>query len=452
MRRIYLLLFPVLLAVWLLACALAPEPEVDVPPPVPWQPSATPTAVPATSTATAAPNLTPTSTPTPVPEPTLLPTLTPTPTPGALEAPDSAYAVAHETEVDGYTVRLWRKARDQQSDYDGIATISRGDQLLARVDHAFDLSAETGEDLTGEGHPDVVVQAFTGGAHCCFSTVVYDLGETARKVLETPLSNCDGIFEDLDDDGVFEYITCDDLFAYAYCPYAFSPAVRVVLRYDGEKGYVPASPEYASLYEQDIALDTELTGRDDTAGWDGTKKCAVLPLVLDYLYTARPQDAWDALVTHYAEADRDLLWTEVVSAVTGSPLYAPGEAPVDLRAPSYYMLQLLTNCDPPQQVIGVVPEGQDPCGPDAARRDLFWLEGHLQRVGLVGEREMLVLAPQGCTTDCQLDVVRMSDNERRGSIRLDTTAGFPGEVYRVNGEESEHWRLLGDLTWERVPE
>jgi hypothetical protein len=36
------------------------------------------------------------------------------------------------------------------------------------------------------------------------------------------------------------------------------------------------------------------------------------------------------------------------------------------------------------------------------------------------------------------------------SIRLDTAVGFPGEVYRVNGEESAHWRLRGDLVWERM--
>jgi hypothetical protein len=60
----------------------------------------------------------------------------------------------------------------------------------------------------------------------------------------------------------------------------------------------------------------------------------------------------------------------------------------------------------------------------------------------------VTIAPEGCTTNCRLDVLRYTDNARVGSIRLDTTGGFPGEVYRVNGEESAHWRLKGDLTWE----
>ena len=60
------------------------------------------------------------------------------------------------------------------------------------------------------------------------------------------------------------------------------------------------------------------------------------------------------------------------------------------------------------------------------------------------------LTPEGCTTNCRLDVVRFEDGARAGSIRLDTQVGFPGAVYRVNGVESARWRMRGDLTWERI--
>jgi hypothetical protein len=95
-------------------------------------------------------------------------------------------------------------------------------------------------------------------------------------------------------------------------------------------------------------------------------------------------------------------------------------------------------------------EGQSPCEPDVPHRDIYWLDTQLQRGGILSEDEMVVLAPQGCTDNCQLTVIRMSDSASVGTITLDTEEGFPGTVYRVNGEQSEAWRLRGDLTWERV--
>ena len=121
-----------------------------------------------------------------------------------------------------------------------------------------------------------------------------------------------------------------------------------------------------------------------------------------------------------------------------------------MSLPPYYMPQLLTNCGPEWQVIGLLSEGQPACDPAVPHRDIYWLDAQLRQVGLLGEGEGLELTPEGCTLNCRLDVVRTSDEARLGSIRLDTAVGFPGAVYRVNGVESAHWRLRGDLTWEQV--
>jgi hypothetical protein len=115
------------------------------------------------------------------------------------------------------------------------------------------------------------------------------------------------------------------------------------------------------------------------------------------------------------------------------------------------MLQLLTSCGAEWQYVGLLDKERFACDPAVPYRDIFWVERLLRQVGLLAEGERIQLGPEGCTTNCRLDVIRTSDGARRGSIRLDTTAGFPGQVYRVNGTESDHWRLRGDLTWERVP-
>jgi hypothetical protein len=192
----------------------------------------------------------------------------------------------------------------------------------------------------------------------------------------------------------------------------------------------------------------EETDPSEFGDWDGTSKCLVLPLVLDYLYTGQAERAWEALNQYYDYPDRLLFWTEVVQAVAESTLYTPAGSQPAAEKPSYYMLQLLTNCSPDWQYVGFLQEGQSACDARIPHRDIFWLDWRLREIGLLADGEWLELTPEGCTTNCRLDVVRSADNARLGSIRLDTTVGFPGVVYRVNGGESERWRMRGDLTWE----
>jgi hypothetical protein len=402
----------------------------------------------------------PPPTPPPSPIPTTDTPLPPPPTASALPSPvpaftpiPSAYRLVQEQALGAYTFRLWADTGADSFDWDRIATLSAGGRVLAQHEFVYDVGEPPGTDVTGEGNPDVILQVFTGGAHCCFSTVVYDLGASLTKVLETPLSNCGGGFEDLDGDGVMEYRTCDDLFAYRYCGFASSPMAEVVLQYEAGRGYVPASPRFPEIYAQTLAQHREWAeSADPEAGdeLDGTTKCAVLWPVLDYLYMGDPAQAWAELDRLYPYPDKHLFWAEVVQAVSASPLYAPGAPLPEVPQPEYYMLQLLTHCGPDWQSIGLLQEGQRACDPGVLTREILWLEIELGRLGLLGAGEMLELAPEGCTTHCRLDVVRFLDSARVGSIRLDTTVGFPGEVYRTDGRESVHYRLRGDLTWEPV--
>lgn len=377
-----------------------------------------------------------------------LPTVTSTPVPIPPE-----YVVGEERIIGRYAVQLWSNDAEDDWSFDNIVTISADGQMLVQLESVTGLGELTGTDITGEGHPDVIIEMYTGGAHCCFSTVVYDLGPALTEVLHTPDSNCGGEFRDLDGDSVLEFITCDDLFAYAYCPYASSPSVQVILRYEPNQGYVPDSPRFADLYDEAIATHTEMAERavpEELGEWDGTTKCAVLPLVLDYLYSGRADRARMELERLYQYPDQHLFWAEVVHAVTESPLYVSRGSVPTVSRPSYYMLELLTGCGPEWQYVGLLSQGQSACDPQVPHRDIYWLDARLREIGLLGDGEGLEVVPTGCTTDCRLDVVKLSDGTRLGAIRLDTTVGFPGVVYRINGAESEHWRLRGDLAWERV--
>jgi hypothetical protein len=57
--------------------------------------------------------------------------------------------------------------------------------------------------------------------------------------------------------------------------------------------------------------------------FDGTTKCAVLAVVLDYLYAGLPQYAWAELYRLYHYPDVDVFRAEIEQAVYGSPLFTP---------------------------------------------------------------------------------------------------------------------------------
>lgn len=274
---------------------------------------------------------TPASNPTPVPAPTMetVPapaTVTPVPPPPPATAPEADYFLQEERLINGYAIRLWRNPNDQLG-FDTILLIEAAGQPTLRVDMVSAINDLTGSDLNADGYPDVVVETYSGGAHCCFGTQVFSLRPTtAALILQKPESNAGGTFEDLNADGVFEFITYDDSFAYQYCPYAAGVVVKVIMAYDpGQDRYVPASPHFPEQYADEIAANQQraLAPPGEFGEWDGTNICAVLPLALDYLYIGQPDRAQTEFASRYAGPEADAKWTEILQVVQASPLYTP---------------------------------------------------------------------------------------------------------------------------------
>jgi hypothetical protein len=223
-----------------------------------------------------------------------------------------------------YAVRVWRAP--EESALGGAVTIERDGQPVVVIGDAG-LHAMTGTDIDASGWPNVIVETYSGGAHCCFATRVFDLGERLVEIHlpPSPGGNAAADFVDLDGDGIWEVVSVDDSFAYAYCAYAGSPAVPVALALDTScLQYVPASFRYPELYWAAIGRDAERAAASDGVdpGWDGTSKCEVLPLVLDYLYMGDRDAARQALETYYVAVDRDAFWAEILATTSASPYYA----------------------------------------------------------------------------------------------------------------------------------
>lgn len=79
-------------------------------------------------------------------------------------------------------------------------------------------------DLDADLEPEVLVDMFSGGAHCCLYTFLYRFRSDTGSYVRTRANwgNAGYRLTDLDHDGTPEFSSADDRFAYAFTAYAFS--------------------------------------------------------------------------------------------------------------------------------------------------------------------------------------------------------------------------------------
>lgn len=108
-------------------------------------------------------------------------------------------------------------------------------------------------DLDG-GEPEVILEMYSGGAHCCSVTLIlrYDpAAKTYRGRLEY-WGNYGYRLADLDRDGLPEFSAADERFVYTYTAYAFSAAPIQIWRYRQGK-LVDVTRDFPALIGKDAA-------------------------------------------------------------------------------------------------------------------------------------------------------------------------------------------------------
>jgi hypothetical protein len=155
-----------------------------------------------------------------------------------------------------------------------------------------------GTDVTGRGHPNMIVSLFTGGAHCCTSHMVFEL-EPEFKLLAT--------LEDAHDDMAhfaldrqdrrYYYHTADWTFAYWPDCFACSPSEAVILRWvDDAKGSglhlafdkMQRPAPSAAEWSRNLAAVRKIASDADTESIGRT----LWQTVLDLIYTGHSDLAW----------------------------------------------------------------------------------------------------------------------------------------------------------------
>jgi hypothetical protein len=87
-------------------------------------------------------------------------------------------------------------------------------------------------DLDGDGEPEVYLDLYWGGAHCCWYIQVYRYGPSGRYSLRTHVwGNPQARRADLDHDRLPEFVSGDDRFPYEFTDYADSTWPVQIYRY-----------------------------------------------------------------------------------------------------------------------------------------------------------------------------------------------------------------------------
>jgi hypothetical protein len=92
-----------------------------------------------------------------------------------------------------------------------------------------------GTDITGSGSPELLLVDWGGGAHCCFTFHIIELGDRVRETAKIDAGDSDyAHFEDVNQDGKYEFVGWDFTFNYWHASFAESPAPRIVLQFNGK--------------------------------------------------------------------------------------------------------------------------------------------------------------------------------------------------------------------------
>jgi len=219
-----------------------------------------------------------------------------------------------------FSISVFRHPRADADEFQDecIAEIKdrKGKPLFSSHDHGLEILPITGSDLNGDGEPGVVIEGYSGGAHCCWTYWIFSVG-TSPRLLARIYNERGVFFEKIEGHKGITLVTLDGRFDYFddMC-HACSPFPSVYLRLEGNR-LIDVSTEFWAKYQTEIekASDevstTELSEfrnqwrkhqRGDLNTFEEIRG-NVLNVVLGYLYAGKTSEAWKTLGEMWPASD-----------------------------------------------------------------------------------------------------------------------------------------------------
>jgi hypothetical protein len=156
-------------------------------------------------------------------------------------------------------------------------------------------------DLDGDGEPEVLVNLFTGGAHCCFWTAIFRYDGHGYRSTAVLWGDPGDELVDLDRDGRPEFLTADDRFAYEFTSFAGSALPVRVLRYDHGR-ITDVTSDFPWLIRREAAsLWAEYL--KDRGGADADMRGVLAAWLADEYRLGRAQEGWAQIEAAYRRGE-----------------------------------------------------------------------------------------------------------------------------------------------------
>ena len=197
-----------------------------------------------------------------------------------------------------------------------------------------------GKDITGDGQPDVVVSEWSGGANCCLTIHIFEIGSTFRQIgtIAAKYGDTGPHFMHMDDkdskNAGLKLQVGDWTFANWHSDFADSPAPKVILRFsDGAYRVSPdlmrsPIPSVSDLDARVAAIRT-YKNNSKSKSWPGADISPTLwATMLDLIYTGHAGDAWKFLDRAWPPqiAGKDAFARDFRAQLKRSPYWSAVEA------------------------------------------------------------------------------------------------------------------------------
>jgi hypothetical protein len=170
--------------------------------------------------------------------------------------------------------------------------------LVAQSDVAFQVV-----DLDNDRQPEILVDMFTGGTHCCTYSVIYRFDMQQRRYIPTSHSWGNSFYQlvDLNHDGKREFVSNDDRFTQKFTGYAASANPLQVWRY--ERGQmVDRTREYPQQIEANASAT--LLAMQRVSKNQHEAKGIIASYLADKYSLGRSEEGWQLVQQIYQGEDK----------------------------------------------------------------------------------------------------------------------------------------------------
>jgi hypothetical protein len=163
-------------------------------------------------------------------------------------------------------------------------------------------------DLDGDGEPEVLVDFYTGGAHCCLFTRIFRHTPSGYVAFRHLWGDPSYRLRDLARDGSPELVSADDHFAYAFTSYAGSALPVQVWRYRAGR-LVDVTRSFPAVVRKDAATWWKAY-EDERSTVDSDPRGVLAAWMADQYLLGQEDAGWATLAQINADGELvgDTIW------------------------------------------------------------------------------------------------------------------------------------------------